>query len=107
MTARTALLVVETEVKRLALRARRGELVDAQVIDRKLFDFGRRHRDAWLTWPARIGAELAAALGVDQGALVVQLEEAVGQLLDALADERFDVARDVAADGPAAGTPAA
>jgi hypothetical protein len=89
--ARLALLAIETEVQRLTLRARRGELVEAPVIDRTLFDFGRRHRDALLTWPARVGAALAAELGVDQGALVGQLEEAVGQLLDALADACGDL----------------
>jgi hypothetical protein len=106
--ARLVLLAVETELKGLTLGARRGELVDAQVIDRKLFEFGRRHRDAFLNWPVRVSAELAATLGVDEAAVLLQLDEAVGQLLDVLSRQRVDVEDlDAGADGAAAGPPAA
>ena len=48
----------------------RFEKMKAEVIDRAGetamgFDLARRERDAWLNWPARVAANMAAELGVD------------------------------------------
>jgi hypothetical protein len=67
-------LTAEAARIELELAARRGELVERAVGERIVFAFGRAHRDAWLVWPARIGAELAATLGVDAGVLIAHLE---------------------------------
>jgi hypothetical protein len=89
--ARAAKTAIEAERAALELRRRQGELVDRALGERLVFAFGRRQRDAWLAWPARIGAELAAALGVDAAALVVQLEAYVARQLEELSGERFDL----------------
>ena len=89
--ARTQKLVAEAARAELELAARRGELVDRAAGERIVFAFGRRHREAWLAWPARIAAELAAALGVDATVLAVHLEAHVAQQLDELSGERFDL----------------
>jgi hypothetical protein len=47
-------------------------------------------RDAWLTWPARIGPQLAADLGVEPAVLVTALEDLVRAHLEELASERYD-----------------
>jgi hypothetical protein len=47
-------------------------------------------RDAWLTWPARIGPQLAADLGVEPAVLVIALEDLVRAHLEELASERCD-----------------
>jgi hypothetical protein len=89
--ARAAKTAIEAERAALELRRRQGELVDRALGERLVFAFGRRQRDAWLAWPARIGAELAAALGIDGAALVVQLEAYVARQLEELSGERFDL----------------
>jgi hypothetical protein len=63
----------------------------ARLGDRIVFTFGCRHRDTGLTWRARVGAELAAALGVDQGVLIAHLDELVARQLEELPAERFDL----------------
>jgi hypothetical protein len=47
-------------------------------------------RDAWLTWPARVGPQLAADLGVDPAALIITLQELVRAHLEELARERCE-----------------
>jgi hypothetical protein len=48
----------------------------------------RTMRDACLTWPARIGPQLAAAFELDAAAVTVYLETHVRDLLTELASER-------------------
>src|SRR5262245_51988450 len=88
--ARAAALGVEVEVKRLALAKMRGELMSREVATRKAFEFGRRWRDAWLSWAARIGPLIAAALDVDAGAVTVMLEGHVREHLTELASESVE-----------------
>ena len=45
-------------------------------------------RDAWLAWPARIGPELAADLGLDATRVMIALEPYVRRQLQELADAR-------------------
>lgn len=106
--ARTRKMVAEAARAQLELEARRGALVDRVAGERIVFAFGRRHRDAWLAWPARIGAEFAAALGVEAAAVIVQLEAYVAHHLEELSGERFDLAvAGASVVGDAAGEPAA
>lgn len=96
--ARTAAMIAEARLKELTVREREGALVDRATGERIVFAFGRRHRDAWLVWPARIGAELAAALGIDASVLISHLEEHVARHLDELSAERFDLGASVVGD---------
>jgi hypothetical protein len=86
--ARAAALVIDVQTKRLLLEQRRGALISRDRAVLKCFAFARLLRDAWLTWPARIGPQLAAAFDVDPTAFTVALESHVRQHLTDLAGER-------------------
>src|SRR5262249_36469635 len=53
----TARMIVKVKRERLALELQRGRLVARDRVERQAFAFARGLREAWLTWPARIGAE--------------------------------------------------
>ena len=53
-----------------------------------MFKLARAERDAWLNWPARISAQMAARLGVDPHTLHVALEAAVREHLQELGELR-------------------
>src|SRR5262249_45158490 len=88
--ARAAALGVEVELKRLALAKLRGELMSREAAIHKAFECGRRWRDAWVLWAARIGPLIAAAFDVDAGAMTVMLEGHVRDHLTELANERVE-----------------
>lgn len=64
------------------------ELVDRPQAIAHVFKLARAERDAWLNWPARISAQMAAKLGVDAHTLHVALETAVREHLQELGDVR-------------------
>jgi len=88
--ARAAALVVDVQTKRLVLEQRRGTLISRDRAVLKTFAFARTLRDAVLTWPARIGPQLAAAFELDGAPVTVALEDHVRQLLVELAAQRVD-----------------
>jgi len=47
----------------------RGEVVDRGIAANIVFGLARRERDAWLQWPARVAAAIAAELGTEGQAL--------------------------------------
>jgi hypothetical protein len=63
----------------------RGELVERSKVERTIFEFARRMRDAWAQWPARVAAPLAARLGADPHAVEVALTSEVRSHLEELA----------------------
>src|SRR5262245_9954497 len=91
LQARTALLLTEAQLRRLRLEERRGALLDRQTTLAKFFTTVRAMRDAWLAWPARIGPELAADLGLDATRVMIALEPYVRRQLQELADARLDL----------------
>ncbi len=64
--AKTALEVIKVKIGQIELRVLKGELVDAKMAEDAVFQAARTERDAWLNWPARVSAEWAAELGVDE-----------------------------------------
>jgi hypothetical protein len=88
--ARAAALVVDVQTKRLTLEQRRGALISRDRAVLKAFSFARTLRDACLTWPARIGPQLAAKYDLDAALLTIDLEDHVHQLVSELASERCD-----------------
>ncbi len=78
------------QTKRLTLDQRRGALISRDRALLKAFAFARMLRDAWLAWPARVGPELAAELGVEPMTLVLALEDRVRTQLEELASERCE-----------------
>ncbi len=53
-----------------------------------MFKLARAERDAWLNWPARVSAQLAAKLAGDAHATHVALEAAVREHLQELGELR-------------------
>lgn len=88
--ARAAAIVLDVRAKLLYARSAPREPHPARSRRVKLFSFSRMLRDRWQAWPARVGPQLAAELGVEPAALVVALEELVRAHLEELASERVE-----------------
>jgi len=63
--ARTANEVLKAQERRVRLQRMKGELVDRAKAVAQVFRLARDERDAWVNWPARVAAMIAAELGVD------------------------------------------
>ena len=88
LQARTANEVVKAQTNKVRLARLKGELVERAQAITQVFKLARAERDAWLNWPARVSAPMAAALGVDAHALHVALEAAVREHLQELGELR-------------------
>src|SRR5574340_910221 len=88
LQARTVNEVVKAQTNKVRLARLKGELVDRPQAVAHVFKLARAERDAWLNWPARISAQMAAKLGVDAHTLHVALETAVREHLQELGDVR-------------------
>lgn len=86
LQARTVNEVVKAQTNKVRLARLKGELVDRSQAVAHVFKLARAERDAWLNWPARISAQMAAGLGVDPHVLHVALDTAVRQQLQDLGD---------------------
>jgi hypothetical protein len=86
--ARTAHEIAKAHLARLRLQERRGELVDRASAAALVFRLAREERDAWLNWPARVAALIAAELGVEAHPMQKVLETHVRTHLSELADVR-------------------
>jgi hypothetical protein len=88
MQARTANEVLKAQERRLRLQQMKGELVDRAKAVAQVFRLGRDERDAWVNWPARVAAMIAAELEVDPHQLHTVLERQVREHLAELAEVR-------------------
>jgi hypothetical protein len=70
----------------LAARKAAGELVETDVAEAVLFEQARAIRDAWSSWPTRVGPLIAADLGLAPEAVVESLTAHVHQQLAELGD---------------------
>ena len=86
--ARTAHEIAKAHLARLKLQERKGELVDRARATALVFRLAREERDAWLNWPARVAALMAAELGVEAHPMQKALEAHVRAQLADLADVR-------------------
>ncbi len=91
--ARTAHEIAKAHLARLKLQERRHEIVDRAKATALVFRLAREERDAWINWPARIAALMAAELAASadgNGAHHMQkvLEAHVRAHLAELADVR-------------------
>jgi hypothetical protein len=103
LQAKTANEVLKTQERRLKLQKMKGELVDKSRATALVFRLAREERDAWVNWPARaaalMAAELSAALseaGQDitlETSLMQNILEAHvrAQLVDLGQNVRFDL----------------
>jgi hypothetical protein len=62
LQAKTANEVLKTQERRLKLQKMKGELVDRARATTLVFRLAREERDAWINWPARAAALMAAEL---------------------------------------------
>jgi hypothetical protein len=88
MQARTANEVLKAQERRLRLQQMKGELVDRGRAVAQVFRLARDERDAWVNWPARVAAMIAAELEVDPHRLDTVLERYVRDHLAELAEVR-------------------
>ena len=88
MQARTANEVLKAQERRVRLQRMKGELVDRAKAVAQVFRLARDERDAWINWPARVAAMMAAELEVDQHRLHTVLERQVRVHLNELAEVR-------------------
>ena len=88
MQARTANEVLKAQERRLRLQQMKGELVDRAKAVAQVFRLARDERDAWVNWPARVAAMIAAELEVDPHQLHTVLERHVRDHLAELAEIR-------------------
>lgn len=84
--ARTANEVYKAQTAKLELERLKGTLVDRKQAQDLVFRLARAQRDAWLNWPTRISAEMAAALEIDDVTLFSALNHAVREHLSELGD---------------------
>ena len=85
MEARTASEVLKVQTARITLQRLKGEVIDRARAIAHAYRFAREVRDAWLNWPARVSALMAAELEVDADAMHTTLEKHVRQHLEELA----------------------
>jgi hypothetical protein len=88
MQARTANEVLKAQERRLRLQQMKGELVDRAKAVAQVFRLARDERDAWVNWPARVTAMMAAEVEVDPHKLHTALERHVREHLAELAEVR-------------------
>ncbi len=92
LQARTANEVLKAQERRLRLQKLKGELVDRARACATVFRLARQERDAWLGWPARVAATMAAELGVGvyemQAVLDTHVRAHLGELAEIAPDLR-------------------
>lgn len=90
LQAKTANEVLKAQERRIRLSRLKGELIERARALSLVFRLAREVRDAWVNWPARAGALMAADLGVEPAAMQKVLEKHVRAHLDELAEVRPD-----------------
>jgi hypothetical protein len=91
MQARTANEVLKAQERRVRLQRMKGELVDRAKAVAQVFRLARDERDAWVNWPARVAAMMAAELEIDPHQLHTVLERHVRDHLAELAEVRTNL----------------
>ena len=86
--ARTAHEIAKAQRARIQVQRLREEVVDRAQALAEVFRLARRERDAWVNWPARVAALMAAELGVEAHAMQKVLEAHVRDHLNELAEVR-------------------
>lgn len=86
LQARTANEVLKAQERRLRVEKLKGQLVDVAMVKAKVFRLAREERDAWLNWPNRVAAVMAAEFGIEPGPFHAALDAEVRRHLGELAD---------------------
>jgi hypothetical protein len=91
LRARTANEVIKAQERSVRLAKIKGELVDRARAITTVFGLARRERDAWVQWPARVAALMAADLQIDPHQMETVLEKHVRRHLAELSDVRVEL----------------
>ena len=91
LQARTVNEVVKAQTNKVRLARLKGELIDRPQAIAHVFKLARSERDAWLNWPARVSAQMAAKLEIDAHTMHVTLENAVREHLQELGNLQASV----------------
>lgn len=91
LRARMANEVLKAQTARVRLQKMKGELVDRARATNAVFDLARRERDAWMNWPPRVAANMAAELGVEAHAMEQVLDRYLRQHLSELAEVKIEL----------------
>jgi len=91
LQARTVNEVVKAQTNKVRLARLKGELIDRPQAIAHVFKLARSERDAWLNWPARVSAQMAAKLELDAHTMHVTLENAVREHLQELGNLQASV----------------
>lgn len=90
LKARMANEVLKAQTSKVRLQKMKGELVDRARAVATVFDLARRERDAWLNWPPRVAANMAADLGSDAHKVEVVLDKYLRAHLMEMAEIRIE-----------------
>ncbi len=88
LQARTANELLKAQTNKVRLARMKGELIERAQAVAQVFRLARTERDAWLNWPGRVSARMAADLNVDAHALHIALDAAVREHLAELGELR-------------------
>lgn len=91
LRARMANEVIKAQTAKVKLAKMKGELVDRARTTSLVFDLARRERDAWLNWPPRVAANMAAELGVDPHRMEQVLDKYLRKHLADMAEVKIEL----------------
>lgn len=74
----------------VAVRKEAGQLLEADAVERVVFEEAQKARDAWLNFPSKVAPMLAADLGVDAGLIAEALTAHVHRQLESLCEPAFE-----------------
>lgn len=89
--ARTAHEIAKAHLARQRLQEKKGQLINKDMVKAHVFRLGRQFRDAWINWPSRVSAQMAAELQVDEHVLHMTIERYVREHLNELGDAKLDI----------------
>lgn len=89
--ARTANEIYKAEMAKIELEKLKSTLIDLKQAERIVFRMGRSMRDAWVNWPARVSAELAANLKVEEAVIFAFLNKSVRENLIDIGELEVDL----------------
>ena len=91
LRARMANEVLKAQTAKVRLQKMKGDLVDRSRATGMVFDLARRERDAWLGWPPRVAANMAAELGVEAHRMELLLDAYLRAHLAEMAEVRIEL----------------
>lgn len=83
--------VLSVKLKQERLKRDRREVVDRARAVAMVFDLARKERDAWIGWPARVAANMAAELGCDPHQLEQVLDHYLRGHIAGMAEVKIDL----------------